>query len=275
MGTTVEAWCRSEPDELATIQLFEEVEQIASRFRPTSELSRVNADPGEQVRVSKTMGQLLQAATSVREWTGGLVDIGVGGRLRAWGYDRTFSAITSPRVAPKTSGPSDWTFDSDSSAISRGFGTSIDLGGIAKGWTADLAVESGRAVVVSAGGDIRSNHPETTVPIEDPFGGIATTVALGVGALATSCTSKRSWMVGERRVSHIIDPRTGSPVRSPVVSVSITAATALEAEAGAKASLILGAEGLSWADDCPWVRSAVVVWDGGSVYATGTAKLLV
>lgn len=275
MGTTVEAWCRSEPDERATIQLFEEVEQIASRFRPTSELCRVNADPGEQVRVSRTMGRLLQAAASVRDWTGGLVDIGVGGTLQAWGYDRTFSEITSRPAAPEPSRPADWTFDPDSNVIRRPFGTKIDLGGIAKGWTADLVVESGRAVVVSAGGDIRSNHPETAVPIEDPFGGIATTVALGVGALATSCTTKRFWMVGERRVSHLIDPRTGSPVRSPVVSATITAATALEAEAGAKASLILGEAGLSWADACPRVRSAVVVWGSGSVFATEGTKVLV
>jgi thiamine biosynthesis lipoprotein len=275
MGTTVEAWCRSEPDERATIRLFEEVEEIASRFRPTSELVRVNADPGEQVQVSRTMGRLLRSAASVRELTGGLVDIGVGATVQAWGYDRSFSEITARPVAPEASQPSCWTFDPDADLISRAPGTKIDLGGIAKGWTADLAVESGRAVVVSAGGDIRSNHPDTAVPIEDPFGGFATTIALGVGALATSCTTKRSWMVGERRVSHLIDPRTGNPVRSPVVSASITAATALEAEAGAKASLLLGEEGLAWADACPWVRSAVVVWGNGSVFATEGTKVQV
>jgi len=59
-----------------------------------------------------------------------------------------------------------------------------------------------------------------------------------------------------------------APVDSPVLSASVVAATASDAEAGAKAVLIHGADGLAWADARDWVNSALVVWDDGSVYAT-------
>ena len=96
-------------------------------------------------------------------------------------------------------------------------------------------------------------------------------VGVGVGALATSSTARRAWTVAGHRVSHLIDPRTGDPVQSPVVSATVTAATALEAEAGAKAVLLMGTEGLAWADGQSWIRSALVEWHDGSAFATGVA----
>ena len=53
-----------------------------------------------------------------------------------------------------------------------------------------------------------------------------------------------------------------------MLSATVVADTAVEAEAGAKAVLLHGVDGLAWADDQPWIRSAIVVWDGGSVYGT-------
>jgi thiamine biosynthesis lipoprotein len=144
----------------------------------------------------------------------------------------------------------------------------IDLGGIAKGWTCDLAVEEGLALVASAGGDLRSSDDATTVEIVDPWSKPAATVALGVGALATSSVTRRRWRVEQRDVHHLIDPRTRQPSASPILSASALAATAVEAEAAAKATLLLGAGGLAWAQRQPWVRGAVVVWDDGSVFAT-------
>lgn len=91
---------------------------------------------------------------------------------------------------------------------------------------------------------------------------------LGAAALATSSTVRRHWMVAGRPAHHLIDSRSGRPASTPVVSASAICATAVEAEAAAKAVLLLGAEGLAWASRMPWVRHAVVVWHDGTVYAT-------
>jgi thiamine biosynthesis lipoprotein len=156
----------------------------------------------------------------------------------------------------------------DGRTLYRTAGTRFDLGGIVKGWTADRAVEAGLAEVVSAGGDVRSADPATIVDIVDPWGESAVRLALGVGGLATSSTGRRRWVTSDGPAHHLIDPRTGDPAATPVVSASVTAETAVEAEAGAKAVLILGASGVAWAARQPWIRSAVVVWHDGKVYAT-------
>ncbi len=159
--------------------------------------------------------------------------------------------------------------------LERERGTYLDLGGTAKGWTCDRAVENGLASVVSAGGDIRSARADTVVPIIDPWGEVVATLPLGRGALATSSQTRRRWKAGNHTVSHIIDPRTMTPTESPVLSASATAQTAFEAEVAAKVILLLGADGLDWVDKTPWVESALLVWNDGSVYGTGGLKVAI
>jgi thiamine biosynthesis lipoprotein len=267
MGTTVEVWSVDEVRWQATRRYFAEMEARLSRFLPDSDLQRLNRDPRPVVPVAGPVAELLAAADHLRATTGGLVDVGVGGPVAAWGYDRTFSEVTD-----RSDGPADldmaWRFDAESALLYRRPGVLIDLGGIAKGWTADRAVEQGLAVVASAGGDIRSDDPRTVATVEDGLGGIAGRVAVGRGGLATSSTRRRRWRVGGVEVSHLIHPGTGRPVRSPIVSATAVADTSLLAEAAAKAVLLQGADGLAWADRTPWVRGAAVVWHDGNVYAT-------
>ena len=266
MGTGVEAWC---PDQAAAVALrawFEEVESVCSRFRPDSELSRVNRSGGGEVVVSKMFAEVMEAADRARSLTGGLVDAGVGSAVAGWGYDRTFSLVRGIDEPPSTSPAPEWTLDSR--RLVWAAHTRFDLGGIAKGWSCDRAVEVGMASVVSAGGDIRSADPGTTVSVIDPWGGTAARIRLGAGGLATSSTSRRRWKAGTRDVCHVIDPRSMEPVTTPILSATVVADSAADAEAGAKAVLLHGVDGLAWAADTDWIESAVVVWHDGSVYAT-------
>ena len=245
---------------------FDEAEAIFSRFLPSSELSAVNDNPQRIVPVSTTMASCLRVARDLRDMTGGLVDPAIGGALIDWGYDTTFVDIADLNTSPDSSPVDDWSIGGR--LVARRPGTRLDLGGIAKGWTCDQAVERGLADVVSAGGDVRSAHPETVVNIEDPWGEIAIPVLLGVGGLATSSTTRRRWKAGAGEAHHIVDPRTQAPAVTPVYSSTVMAATAVAAEAGAKAVLLHGQDGLAWAEKQPWIEAALVVWHDGSVYAT-------
>ena len=118
------------------------------------------------------------------------------------------------------------------------------------------------------GGDIRSDDPGTIVSVVDPWGEIAVRLRLGIGALATSSTTRRRWKAGDREVCHLIDPRTMAPIETPILSASVLVRSALEAEAAAKTVLLRGEDGLAWAAETAWVDAAVVVWHDGSVYAT-------
>ena len=128
--------------------------------------------------------------------------------------------------------------------------TGLDLGGIAKGWTVDLAAASAIAdglawALVSAGGDLRiaGDAPTMEVTIEDP--GAPTEAAgalrLATGALASSSTMRRAWGPG---LHHIIDPRTGAPTDSPVVQATVWAPTCAEAEVLATWALLRGVDAL-------------------------------
>lgn len=272
MGTTVTVTL----DERTQIQqvrnLFSHVEHVCSRFLSDSELTSLNRSEATDVELSPLMADVLTVAQTARQLTGGLVDAAVGGLVEAWGYDRTFAEVTDlnePPLQPPTE--AEWHVEGPH--LHRSAGVKLDLGGIAKGWTADIAVQLGLATIVNAGGDLRSAHPDTIVDIDDPSGGTAASVYVGKGALATSSIAKRAWKVGDRDANHIIDPRTGAPAATPVVSASVNADTAAMAEAGAKAVLLLGTDGLAWADEQDWIRGAVCVWQDGSVYATSGIKV--
>lgn len=267
MGTTVEV-VGDDPEGVdATRRLFTEMEQRFSRFLPDSELSRINRDPRHRVPLSESMEAVLGIAIDLGDRTDGLVDPAVGGLVEAWGYDRTFEELIEPAGAPQDlDRPHEWSLDG--SLLVRPPGLTLDLGGIVKGWTADLAVERGYASVVSAGGDVRSCLPDTIVAVVNPSDGSTTRVGLGSGGLATSSVARRKWLVGDEAAHHIIDPRTGAPASTPVVSATARCATAVEAEAAAKTALILGPRGLAWADERSWIASALVTWADGSVFAT-------
>jgi FAD:protein FMN transferase len=268
MGTQVAAWgCH---DQRRLRCWFAEVETTCSRFDPDSELSRINRSGLSSHHVSDLLAEVLQVGDHARKISDGVVDIGVGAAVSAWGYDRTFSDVADLENRPET--PSYGRWGVHGSRLSRGPGTSLDLGGVAKGWSCDVAVERQLATVVSAGGDMRSNDPETMASLLDPWGETVARFRLGIGALATSSVVRRSWEVEGERVSHLIDPRSMAPVDGPVVSASVIAWTAVDAEIGAKTVLILGTGGLNWADEQDWIQSALVVWADGAVYATSASR---
>lgn len=267
MGTTIDVWFLDSAAGAAARAMFAEVEEVCSRFLPSSELSLINR--GSQImrhRLSPLLAEVIRAADVARSLTEGLVDIGVGSAVTAWGYDRTFTEVVAREALPAPHAQPGWMLQGEFLHLAPG--TKLDLGGIAKGWTCDRSVEGGICVVASAGGDMRSAHPDTTVTVLDPWGSVATHIRLGLGALATSSVARRRWTVGGREVSHLMDPRTMAPVETPILSATVVAGTAVEAEAAAKAVVLLGAEGLAWADEQSWIRGALTVWHDGSVFAT-------
>jgi thiamine biosynthesis lipoprotein len=264
MGTTVFIHATDEHSIGESRALFERYEQRFSRFRPTSELARINRAGDRGIPVSDEMRQVLAIAQDLRDRTQHLVEIGVGAAVREWGYNTTYADVADLVEQPVLDASATWELDGNVVRLTKG--TRLDLGGIVKGWACDRLVEAGYATVASAGGDVRSADPSLVVEILDGADETAAEVHLGIGAVATSSRSGRRWLVDGREAHHIIDPRTMSPAVTPVVSASVIAETAAEAEAGAKAVLILGADGLRWAESQAWIRSAIVVWHDDSVY---------
>jgi FAD:protein FMN transferase len=252
----------------AITDTFGEEERRFSRFRAESELSRVNAAAGRPVRVSPTFAGVLELALEAAAETGGLFDPTVLDALVAAGYDRDFDElIAGARGMLHPVRPCgrwrDVRVDRDDVELPPGVG--VDLGGLAKGWTADLAAS--RAVdaglpwaLVNAGGDLAlaGRAPTISVAVEDPDDPERELGRLHVrgGGVATSSVRARAWGDG---MHHVIDPRTGAPARTALVQATAVASTCARAEIAATAILLGGPEAASGAAVTVWADDRVVV----------------
>jgi thiamine biosynthesis lipoprotein len=212
--------------------LFDELEALMTRFRPDSELSRLNRDGA--IDASPDLVRVVELALEARERTEGRFDPTVHDAVVAAGYDRTFATLTDgPLGAPVPAGGS---VRVDAGRISLGPGVHLDLGGIAKGYAAERAAEVMAVAgpcLVNAGGDIAVRGGAWPIGVED------VTIELSHGGLATSGRDRRRWRRGGREQHHLIDPRTGAPAQTELLRVTVVAHDAVEAEVQAK-SVFLG-----------------------------------
>ncbi len=233
-------------------------EREFSRFDPASELSFVNRRAGQWTTLSAPMAAVVDAALALAAATGGLYDPTLLAAIRAAGYVVSFEQLAGRAAAadaPAAPQAGRW-----AAVQRRGMqlclpaGVGLDLGGIVKGWTAQAVTAQLRTVgpaLVDAGGDVAASDPPPgwqgwPVAVAAPTGpgqadaGDLLVVWLANAVLATSGVDYRRWRQGGVEVHHIIDPRTGRPAATDLVSVSVLDASAVRAEAWAKAALVLG-----------------------------------
>lgn len=257
MGTevTVAAPCLSDGDEAvaatAIAGLFAATEARFSRFRPESELTRLNRGVGP-FRVSAEMLDVLDAARDHVAATGGLFDPAIGGALVAAGYDRSFAPGELDRDAahepPRRARFDELVIDRSRHTVTRPAHLQLDLGGFLKGRTVDRAAAMLPAcAMVDAGGDVvlRGDGPDGAgweVEVEDPADASRVILTLRVRerAVATSAANRRNWRVGSARAHHLFDPRTGCWADAGVRQATVLAPTAEEADVLAKLVFILG-----------------------------------
>jgi thiamine biosynthesis lipoprotein len=226
-----------------------------SRFLADSELSVLNADPRPVVPASPLLRAAVRAGLWAADRSGGLVDPCLLDALEAAGYVRSYEgtgAASPPSgplhpAAPHPDGR--WRtirVDDAAATIARPPGLRLDLGGSGKGHAADLVaarLERLGAWVVDCGGDIRVGgsreiqiaHPLRSEP--------AARVLVRDGAVATSSVVARAWTTPDGgRAHHLLDPRTGRPVWTGLLTATAFAPTALEAETLAKMALLRGGD---------------------------------
>ena len=240
------------------------IDQSCSRFREDSELSAVHRQRGRDVTVSPLLARTLRVALRAARLTDGLVDPTVGAALRAAGYDADFRSL--PRYAGPvtlTIGPvPGWErirLDERRSRVFVPEGVEIDLGSTAKALAADMAAEAaareaGCGVLVSLGGDIGTAGapPSGGWPVqiaEDSAAAVdpdAETIQIQSGGVATSSTTVRRWTRGSLSLHHIIDPRTGVPSDGPWRTVTVVAASCVDANTASTAAIIRGVDAPGW-----------------------------
>ncbi|MCB0124778.1 MAG: FAD:protein FMN transferase [Caldilineaceae bacterium] len=277
MGCQMSAWLELE-DVTTAVQalqqveaLFAAAEQRMTRFAATSELSQLNSHPNEWRMVSNVLWTVVSRALALAEQTGGRFDPTLLAAMTAAGYDRSFALLPHNGSGHSTqrngTNPSDarsmhgqWQrveVDAERHAIRLPTGVQLDLGGIGKGYTAQQAVNflsQWGPCLVDAGGDLVAGDAPSTLPgwpvaVAAPMVEGREEVAdlaqlwLKNAALATSGTDYRRWQQEGQPMHHLIDPQTGRPAMSDLLTVSVLAVDATVAEAWAKALLLAGLAG--------------------------------
>jgi FAD:protein FMN transferase len=267
LGTTAAVYVTDPSLLTVSRQLLEEelvaIDRSCSRFRPDSELSRVNAAEGRPVRVGGLFIEAVDVALRAARLTDGLVDPTVGRAMRAIGYDRDFEQIAAHRSRPASGAVvPGWRaiqVDRTDNRVRIPPGVELDLGATAKALAADRAArrieaELGTGALVNLGGDVAVAGEAPTrgwrIRIGDdhrdhtgPHGEI---VSIGTGGLATSSTTVRRWKAGGGMVHHIIDPRRGSSAAIVWRTASVAAASCVDANTASTAAIISGHEAPAW-----------------------------
>lgn len=271
LGTTVFLAVR-DPAELSLARRLAElvltdVDQVCSRFREDSDLTRVNMHPGTWVDVDRLLVAAVEVALTAARATDGLVDPLLGRHLVELGYDRTFRMLVDDARQDVVDTPppalNRWreiALDADG-AIRIPVGTSLDLGATGKAWAADLIAAAFEqdlrgAAVISVGGDLRIANPDAQPdagpwPValsEHPGAEPDSLVTLDRGGLATSSTQVRRWTRAGARRHHLLDPRTGRPAPEVWRTVTATGATCSAANTASTASIVLGRRAPAWLD---------------------------
>ncbi len=271
----------------AVCAMIQEYEQRWSRTIPNSEVSVLNAANGAQTAVSTATVELLQTAQFYSIATEGAFDITTAPLTDLWKaaeQSGTLPDEAALSAACATTGAYRMQFGVDTATLERG--TSIDLGGIAKGAIADKVSEALKAggcssALIDLGGNIvalgsKPNGEPFHIGIADPQKeeALIATVAVSDRAVVTSGSYQRGYEIAGEWYSHILDPKTGYPVENDLASVTILAPLALDADVLSTACFVMGYEKASTFLDTYDDIEAVFVKADGSVVATDGVDLV-
>jgi FAD:protein FMN transferase len=250
-------------------ETFDTVEHTLSLFRPESDLVRVNRSGGTHgpAVIGDMTAEVLAYALRIARESDGAFDPTVSPLMVCWGLRGGNTPPALPpgeaeiraalqrvgwrhlQLSPRASAEEAPTLRMDAP------GMQLDLGGIAKGYAVDLAYQTLRKrgatdFLINLAGNMRGHgRPEASrsgwrVGIRNPFESEAWlgTLLLADGeGIATSGSYERYIVIRDRRHGHILDPRTGQPVAG-MISVTVVAPSAMEADALSTALFVLGAE---------------------------------
>lgn len=249
---------------------FDEIrklETLLNYFSPDSELSGINRAAGiSAVRVSKETAEILAKTIGISGATGGAFDPSVAPVIKLWKFSKGTSgnAVPSDDIIKEALRHIDYrkiVINDAQEVFLPEKGMEMDLGGIAKGYAADKAVDAIRkkgisAALVAIAGDIRGygvhpsgsgwkvgiQNPRPAEASEKPWEDVFAVLYLRDRAISTSGDYQRFFMQDGKRYHHLLDPKTGYPADSGLMSVSVIAPEGYLADSLSTAVFILGAE---------------------------------
>jgi thiamine biosynthesis lipoprotein len=239
---------------------LDEIDRLEAQltvFRDSSEVSRLNANAAHHpVRVEPNLFNLLMLAEQIQRDTEGAFDISVGALIKTWGFFRRAGRMPSleERAAVRERiGMMHVVLDRQRQTVAyQRQGLEINLGSIGKGYALDraaqrahtpnLLIHGGHSSVLALGKET-SDASGWTIGLTDPQRPERRRCLLHLcnRGMATSAATHQSFEHEGKKLGHLLDPRTAWPAEG-MLSATVTAPTAAEADALATAFFILGVE---------------------------------
>ena len=260
-------------------QMVEELEDSLSITKPESEISRINAS--EETILSEDTFHLLETALQLCELTDGALDITVYPVVREWGFTTGSYRVPEEEELEKLLELVDYSaavLDEDDMTIRLPEGMMADLGSVAKGWTGDhlleLFAENGvESALVNLGGNVQTlgRKPDGSfwkVAVQDPGSdGYLGVLSIENEAVVTSGGYERYFEEDGKTYWHIIDPATGYPAESGLLSVTIVGSQGVICDALSTALFVMGREKAEafWLDNEDLAFDFILATDDGDV----------
>ena len=262
-------------------------ELLLSRFNPESRLFALNAAEGKWIDAGDELASVLRAALGYCERTGGLFDITMGSVCRLWDFKR--GVVPDDVAIAEALAHVDWRnvqVEGTRARITDPWVT-IDLGGIAKGYIADRTIgllkrRGATSGVINLGGNVvcLGNKPDGSAwnvglraPV--PSGGslqaaLFASVPVRGKSVVTSGVYERAFVRDGRVLHHILDPRTGKPAETDVLSVTVIADKSLDADGYTTALIVMGADqALTFAEQSPSIEAILLTTNARLLKTTG------
>ena len=244
------------------------IERKFSRYRSDSVVSRINLAQGKPIEVDEETARLLDFASTLHLLSEGRFDITSGALRRIWKFDGG-SQIPTQQAIDELLPLIGWSkVEWKRPVLRMAAGMEIDFGGIGKEYAVDAAVELATLIapelscLVNFGGDVAVNRQRQDgepwrvgVEAVRRAGSAAGLIELRRGGLATSGDTRRFVLRGGDRYSHILDARTGWPVRDAPHSITVAANTCTQAGTLTTLAMLQGARARSYLE-----RSGVRHW---------------
>ncbi|MBX2989929.1 MAG: FAD:protein FMN transferase [Bacteroidetes bacterium] len=260
------------------------IEYLMTDYSESSDIGTINRLAGKDtVEVSDEVASLLRTSLSLSQQSAGAFDVSIGAIVRAWDFLSSEPEVPSRskiRMLLRLTGFKNVMVDGSRVFLSQK-GMRLDLGGIAKGYAVDRAVEilkrnGVKHAIVDIGGNlgvwwegttsVDSTVAEILVRHPRKEGKYFGSLKVGTAGVSTSGDYQRSFFHDGVRYHHIIDPATGHPARD-VVSVTIIAGDALNADALSTLVFVLGREkGMDFIKHREDVEGIIVWEEEGDLY---------
>jgi len=246
------------------------IEQKFSRYINTNFMFKMNNSPGETITLDEESCLLMDFAFTCFDMSDGLFDVTSGILRRAWKFDGSDSLPSDIQITALLPFIGLQKVSWKKPYLTMPNNMELDFGGIGKEYAVDRCLQKAMEkntgkripILINFGGDLVCNGPRFNqqpwqVGIESVGGGHSAVVSLRQGALATSGDARRFLLKDNVRYSHILNPKTGRPIMSAPRSVTVAAATCVEAGLLSTLAMLQGSdtkEFLAEQDVLHWIQ---------------------